>query len=136
MGESAARRCRQAGASLVEILVALSIASMVAGIGLPSLVKAMDAAAFRAGSEAVAASVPYASSRARTQRRVIVLPRDAEALPDGFELSGGPLVFLPSGACLGGELTVRGPGGRQTTVVYEAPRCAVPRLAEGTDLES
>ena len=119
-----AGRHGQAGLSLIELLVVLAIAGMVGAVCLPALFTARDAAVFRAEADRFLASVPATAATARSEHRLVTFPGDQATLPEGWRLTGEPLVFLPSGACLGGTLTLEGPTGRSVTKRFDPPRCA------------
>ena len=107
------------------MLVVLAIGALALGVAMPSLFAARDAAAFRAEAARVGGSAATLRSRAWLSGTARSLPGSYEGLPEGWILRGGPVVALPSGACLGGTLTLEAPSGRSADLVFEPPACTL-----------
>lgn len=128
------------GFSLLEMLVVLAIAGVIIAVTAPPLSNYLAAASFASEANDLGRRVAELRASALLQQRRIEFPAidetgraDYGALasppPDGWRIEGGPIIFLPSGACSGGLLTVIEPGGRAASFRFEAPRCRYERVS-------
>ncbi|MEM9170551.1 MAG: type II secretion system protein [Pseudomonadota bacterium] len=134
-----------AGFSILEVLAVLAIVGMLAAIVTPSLGVGLASITFERQTDALHRSVSSLRVSATLERRSIEfdpgvadaesgvadagLERVQDLRAKGWEISGGPVLFLPSGVCLGGEIFVVDPSGRSRTIVLEPPDCLPPRYA-------
>ncbi len=128
------RRRRQHGVSLLEILVVLAIIATLVAVTAPSLDRYLDALAFNGKTQTIARDIARMRITALVERRMLFFPQTdergapvyeglSEPLPEGWAIEGQPIVFLESGACSGGELTVTAPGDRTVVLKFNAPHC-------------
>ena len=120
--------------SLLEILVVLAIAGVLIAVTAPSLDRYFDALSFQSKTSEIGRDIARMRITALVEGRVLAFPqRDdrgalsfeglTEPLPEGWTIGGGPIVFLDTGACTGGALTLEAPGGRSRTLSFEPPLC-------------
>lgn len=118
------------GFSLLEILIALGILSMVAGVAFASLKPVREADAIDAGARSLALWLEHergASLRQRLPRRVRLLPRGAQRgdgdgdvfETDGLAAAPAPIVFYPDGETSGARITL-GSGATAVAVAVDA----------------
>lgn len=126
--QTAAPPVREAGYSLMEILVALGLLgltlTLVAGNGVQMLNRWTEQSEFRS----VRRQIAQLRYEAYFQRRPIEwLPESVApvALEPGWSARvAAPVYFLPTGVCLGGDVQIYAPTGRQETVRLTAPDCS------------
>ncbi len=132
--DGARARKHQLGVTLLEILVVLAIMGALVAITAPALDRYIDAATFKSRTELVGRDIARLRISALVERRTILFPQAdqrgnqtyiglSEPLPDGWSIEGQPVVFLESGACVGGELTLTAPDGRAVKLAFDAPHC-------------
>jgi type IV fimbrial biogenesis protein FimT len=102
----------QRGWTLIELVIVVTIASILLGIALPAFTGAMEAARSSAARSDLVSSLATASMRAAISgNRAVICPSiDAEHCSDGADWSGGWLVFLDANASReleGGEQVLR-----------------------------
>ncbi len=128
---SVPRAPRRTGFTLIEALVTLAIAGLVAGIGFPGIQHSLDFWAFRSAALTTATALDAARARALlTGGKVQFLPApDGNGFAVGDEpvynypiVSGSrafraPLYFFPDGSSSGGRLTIVGERGRRDFLV-------------------
>ncbi|MEM8770375.1 MAG: type II secretion system protein [Pseudomonadota bacterium] len=125
---------RQKGMSLLEILVTLAIAGILIAVTAPALTQYLNSLEFSGKADAIGRDIARMRMKAMLEGRVIYFPqineRDepvygelSESLPEGWSISGEPILFLKSGACTGGVLELETPNGRSSRFVFEAPLC-------------
>jgi prepilin-type N-terminal cleavage/methylation domain-containing protein len=127
----AARRPDARGFTLLEMLAALAIMGMVIAVAAPALVRTIETAAFASQSDRIAREIEGLRAKALLERRRFVFPGTGAApleelsapLPDGWTIEGEPVVFLDTGVCLGGALTISDGKGRSRVLTLEAPDC-------------
>ena len=128
------RRSGQRGVTLLEILVVLAIMGVLIAVTAPSAGRYLDALTFNTKVREIARDVSQMRITALVERRALFFPQaDAqgratyvglsESLPEGWEISGGPIIFYESGACAGGELTIRTDKEREARLFFTAPHC-------------
>ncbi len=94
----------------------------------------LDALTFNNKVREIARDVSQLRITALVERRPLFFPQaDAqgraayvglsESLPEGWAITGGPIVFYESGACAGGELTITTSGAREARLFFTAPHC-------------
>lgn len=134
----------QKGYSLLEMLAALTILSLIVVLAMPNLGKILSTIEFNTKSERYMRDIAALRIRAFLDKRQITVPSESQgslvgeppsALEDtdvlleianeGWSLVGGPVIFLQSGVCLGGDLTLISPSGRSKSFTLIAPDCAV-----------
>lgn len=129
---------RQAGYSLIEILVAMAIMSLAVSIVVPN---AFDLVVrFQRLTERSAALDAFAKCRldALISNRVITLsgeigaPEEIPAemvclvLPDGWQAEfEDDLIFSPAGICAGGIVELRQPDGLTSTYILDRQSCSL-----------
>lgn len=90
---------RARGFTLIEMLAALAVLAMVALIGAPLGMRAIDGMELRATAREMAAALAQTRARAIGQGRPAVL--SIEPATPGYRIADGPLVMLPAGIALG-----------------------------------
>lgn len=124
-----ASQARARGFSLLEILVAMAIMGLLLAVAAPALGRHLEALSFDREADRVLRDVRALRLRALMERREIVFdPETPEThlgpLPERLRLSGDKIVFLSTGACIGGDLTVEAINGRRRDIALTPPRCA------------
>lgn len=116
--------------TLIEILVVLLIAGLVASIALPRLDRVVEVTRVRGEREQILEALSSLPYEAYVQGQEIHLAGQAPGidLPEGWALEvEPPMTYRLNGLCTGGRLSlVRPDGGRE---IYEvAPPVCKPRL--------
>lgn len=119
-------RANARGYTLLELVVALAIMASVltlAGVnGVRMLERYQEQIKFRE----IRSDIALSRYRALAERRRILIGAGALEvdLPPNWEVSApAPVVYTPSGVCLGGAVTIRAPSGRTETWQLEPPEC-------------
>lgn len=89
---------RARGFTLIEMLAALAVLAMVAMIGAPLGLRALDGMELRSSARKLAAALAETRARAIGAGRPAVLTLDAA--PPGYRIADGPGVALPRGVAL------------------------------------
>jgi len=125
------RRGPQGGFTLIEMVVVLVIAGMVAGVAAPMVANALPGVQLKAKARELAAVLRYARDRALTHREETVVTVDTEgrtfglsgreerrSLPESFDIkllvaesespsdTIGGVRFFPTGGSTGGRVTL------------------------------
>lgn len=125
---------RTAGFTLIEALVVLAIAGLIAGIGFPGVMRAISGWQFRNSGVAVGAALQDARARALTTGRVVRFVADpaqrrygiaGEAMhsieqPTRIAASPDVITFFSDGSASGGRVTISDSGGRQTILAVQS----------------
>jgi general secretion pathway protein H len=119
---------REAGFTLVELMIVLAIMALMAAIALPRLIARGPTTAVSAAAEEVRAALGTARSAAIAEDRTVrVAGGDGFYRVDGaphalvsaagvrVEAPRGGIAFFPSGGSSGGQIVLRG-GGRSTAL--------------------
>jgi len=129
-------RRSQTGFSLIEALAAIAIMAIIVAIAVPNMARSLDSISFNAKSKRYLRTIESLRISAFFDQRHIIFPQEeelTEPIPvidegmEGWTLSGEPLVFLKTGVCLGGEITLHAPSGRSATYVFAEPDCVAVR---------
>jgi prepilin-type N-terminal cleavage/methylation domain-containing protein len=123
---------REAGYSLLEILVSLGILSLVSTITVVNGIRMVENMTERSAVQKIIETIETARYIALTRESSLVLdpaqpgqpawldlPEDWTLIPDQ------PIVFSKSGVCSGGRLTIRTARGQDHVIYAEAPDCRV-----------
>ena len=128
----------QRGFTLIEVIVVLAILGLALSVAYANLRPQVESMRFRATSSDILNALISYRVAAVTRREQIVFedveggdngtqfgapPFDMD-LPAGWRVEGGPIVFLSSGACLGGSVTISGADGRQGQYQLSPPDCS------------
>lgn len=137
--EPCGRLARQRGMSLLEMLAVLAIGGVLIAVTAPVLDRYLAALEFRSQTREIGRDIARMRVTALIERRLIYFPQTdaygqpsyeglSAPLPDDWEIEGDPVVFLKTGACLGGVLTLTAPNGRSARFDFEAPLCRFVEL--------
>ncbi len=124
---------RTAGFTLIEALVVLAIAGLIAGIGFPGVMRAIAGWEFRASGAALEATLQDARALSLRTGRVVRFVTDAaqqrygiagepmRSLEGETRIAASPatIAFYGDGSAGGGRITVTGSGGRQTILTVQ-----------------
>ncbi len=128
------------GFTLVEALASMAILALIVTVSAPNLASGLGAIAFAAKSNAYVEEIERLRIRSFIDGRKIVFPEDDDradfSVPapiddegmEGWTIAGDPLVFLETGVCLGGRITLAAPSGRARSWAFDAPDCRARRL--------
>lgn len=139
----ATTRSSLTGFTLLEVLLALSVASLVAFMVLPRMNRLLEGVELDGQRADLRIAVEGLGYRAYWSGVPIVLSsvpgRGSEAAPDwfpadlvakGWKLTAVPPVhFAANGVCAGGRLTVTDPRGEREYFVLKAPHCLLEPAA-------
>jgi prepilin-type N-terminal cleavage/methylation domain-containing protein len=132
-----------AGFTLIEILVVLLLAGMLAGLVLPRLqaiASSVEIANQRKDLHVALEALPY---RAYASGQPIVLGAKARdgalapgdvpfPIPEGWSLAvPDPVNYSATGVCSGGRVIVTGPDGLREAFRMRAPKCELEPIEEG-----
>lgn len=129
-----AAKPRTSGFTLIEALVVLAIAGLIAGIGFPNVMRAIAGWQFRASGAAVEAALLDARALSLRTGRLVRFVTDPErqsygiagqpvrTLEPSTRIAASPAVitFYGDGSADGGRITITGSGGRQTILTVQA----------------
>lgn len=128
----------QAGFTLLEMLVVLAIAGMLAGVTLPNLSKMAERARIGTQRQAILSSLgnlgywAYANGKPYT-----LIAMDAKtdtppfSVPEGWRLQAEtPISYAVNGVCSGGVVTLYGPDQTTERLLLKAPLCRAELLAD------
>jgi len=131
-----------AGFSLMEVMVTLAIISIVVSLATASLSNSLQSARFASLSKAAAAEIRNYRAKALLLGQSGAVVTDTSeppspaiqniwrlSLPKGWKTQGEAINMTPSGMCLGGEILMISPHGRQALYRYEPPQCIPVRVA-------
>ncbi len=126
----------EAGFSLLEILVTLTLMSLLVSIVGVQLFNSVNAARFSRTSHAAIADIKSLRAKAIIDRQDILITQQEIGLqanrniqyyrfdvPDNWEVEGEPIQISKSGLCSGGYITFKNPEGRQVSYTLSAPLC-------------
>lgn len=126
---------RNAGFTLLELLVVLVIIGLLAGYVAPSFSRLADRTSHSVSRNAVLAEFDglayrvYLDGRpfkltAETAAQPLQDGRPALALPEGWKIElSAPVEFSPSGVCAGGEAWLSDPDGARERLTLVPPAC-------------
>ncbi len=125
----------------MEVMVTLAIISLVVSIAIASLSTSMESARFSSLSKAAAAEMRNFRAKALLMGQSAIIVTDtADAsktgieniwrlpLPDDWRTEGDAIGITPSGLCLGGQIRMISPSGRQALYEFSPPKCIPQRL--------
>lgn len=126
----------EAGFSLLELLAALAILSVTLLIVAPSAVNLVRSVEYNSNVRSFERAIESTRTRAfienqrysitPTQNRIGVAPPFVDDLEsEGWEIDGDPIIFLETGVCIGGELTLTSPQNRIRTISVASPDCSI-----------
>lgn len=104
-----ARFARQAGFTLIEILIALTIIAAVGALAMPPLARMYDRVTYSLAREDVEREIAGLGERARHEGHSLDLVSKSSliALPSGWALTADPPIhYRFDGLCLGGRVTL------------------------------
>lgn len=121
------RFTRQAGLSLLEIVVAMALLSIVMTLSVQSGAEMLERWQYRAMVKDVRnriAGLPLKASLERRPMELASLPAGVTGLPEGWKIEEQtPLVFSRSGLCNAAEFTLIDPAGRRHRFFVNPPDC-------------
>lgn len=128
----------QAGFTLLEMLVVLAIAGMLAGITLPNLTKMADRARLSSQRQTILSGVENLGYRSYSNGKsytLTTLDSTSDAppfgIPEGWRLKAeSPITFAVNGVCSGGVVVLSGPDQASELLLLRAPLC---RIESGAD---
>lgn len=145
-GEGSARH----GFSLMEVMVTLAIISIVVSMATVSLSNSLESARFASLSKAAANEVQNFRAKALLLGQNAIIATDTSTLPiavidnvwrlplpEGWSTEGDAIALTPSGMCLGGQILMINPKGRQVMYDFAPPKCTPKRVviaAKNTEL--
>jgi prepilin-type N-terminal cleavage/methylation domain-containing protein len=123
----ARRYARQSGLSLLEIIVAMALLSIVMTLSVQSGAEMLERWQYRAMVKDVRnqiAGLPLKASLERRPVELASLPGRDIGLPEGWTIEEqAPLVFSRSGLCSAAEFALIDPSGRRHTFTVNPPDC-------------
>lgn len=132
---------RNAGFSLLEVMVTLAIIGIIVTMATVSLSSSLESARFSSISKAAADQVRTLRARAllRGQNATIITNTAAKpsaaivnvwqlSLPQNWRTEGAAIDITASGMCLGGQITIISPKGRRAMYAFAPPYCLPVRL--------
>jgi len=128
----------QSGFTLLEMLVVLAIAGMLAGVTLPNLSKMADRARLSTQRQSILSGIEnlgywaYSNGKPYT---LTALDQSSEkppfSIPEGWRLKAErPITFAVNGVCSGGVIALSGPDQASEQLLLKAPLCRVELLAD------
>jgi len=129
----------QYGFTLLEVLVVLAIVSLVIAVAGAPTIKFYESARLKVVSQRIAEDIATLRFEAAILQQTLVFPDDFIArsqrggpnnqeIPPGWKLEGDQIVFLPTGICLGGEITITDAAARSVKFLLPSPYCTPKRL--------
>lgn len=127
----------EAGFTLIEMVVVMTLIGLMAGIALPAMQRWFDSISARAQLSEVSIQFQQLASRAALLSQTVVLNKaswrekmsDGEAalaLPEGWSItSATPVTFFHSGICDGGLVDLLGPQQRKVQLQIARASCDV-----------
>ena len=129
-------RASEAGYSLLELIVVMTIMALVVGIGGAQLFTSIEAARFNATAEDAVSRIRMLRARAYLDGVPVSLGEEPEPgathltidVPDGWRFESSPIVVSAVGACTEGEVRIVSPEGRRRAYRIHAPDCRATRI--------
>ncbi|MEI8353589.1 MAG: type II secretion system protein [Lentisphaerota bacterium] len=132
------RPTEQSGFTLLEMLVVLAIAGLLAGVTLPNLSKMADRARLSTQRQSILSGIEnlgywaYSNGKSYT---LTALDQASEkppfSIPDGWRLKAErPITYAVNGVCSGGVIALSGPDQASEQLLLKAPLCRVELLAD------
>ena len=128
---------QEAGFTLIEMVVVMTLIGLMAGIALPAMQRWFDSISARAQLSEVSIQFQQLAARTALLSQTVVLNKDswrekmsdgqaALALPDGWSVtSSTPVIFFHSGICDGGQIDLLGPQQRKVQLQIARASCDV-----------
>lgn len=125
------KRGGQQGFTLIEILVVLVIAGLLAALAAPAMQRTVGGVERGSQRAALAGEITALAYRAWVEGKPYTLGGDAEAptayrlsVPAGWQVEfPKPITYAFNGICSGGGLVLHGPDGWREDLRLEGPRC-------------
>lgn len=132
------RRADQGGFTLLEMLVVLAIAGLLAGIALPNLSKMAERSRIgteRTGIVSSLENLGYSAYSNGKPYTLVALDATSDnspfKVPDGWRIvAENPINYAVNGVCSGGVVTLFGPDRTAERLLLKAPLCRAELLAD------
>ena len=124
-GHRLTRSARQAGFTLIEILIALTIIGAIGALALPPLAEMYDRISYSLAREDVEREIANLGEKARHEGHSLDLETQSPliGLPKGWTLTAEqPIHFRYDGLCLGGQITLNS-GDQSIVYRLDPPFC-------------
>lgn len=128
----------QSGFTLLEMLVVLAIAGMLAGVTLPNLAKMAERAHLSTQRQSILSGIENLGYRAYSNGKpysLTALDSTSDTppfvIPEGWRLKAErPITFAVNGVCSGGVIVLSGPDQASEQLLLKAPLCRIELLAD------
>jgi prepilin-type N-terminal cleavage/methylation domain-containing protein len=128
----------QVGFTLLEMLVVLAIAGMLAGVTLPNLSKMAERARISTQRQSLLSGIEnlgyWAYSNGKSYTLTALDPTSETppfVIPEGWRLKAErPITFAVNGVCSGGVIALFGPDQAGEQLLLKAPLCRIELLAD------
>ena len=128
----------QSGFTLLEMLVVLAIAGMLAGVTLPNLSKMAERARISTQRQSILSGIEnlgyWSYSNGKSYTLTALDPATETppfVIPEGWRLKAErPITFAVNGVCSGGVIALSGPDQASEQLLLKAPLCRIELLAD------